>query len=137
MKTESTKRIVKIIIDDKHRKSFPLFMKDHIPTQSQELKEAIVKTSKSMQISCKDAELIAPFVFDSLVDNFLNELKKSEKYIWELTVDNTLEGFRNVRTWEGKQRSELCFKNNSVKISCPEYLHKYAIVKLPNATSNY
>ena len=90
-----------------------------------------------MSISCKDAELIAPFVFDSLLNDFLEELKRTEKYVWELTINNPAEGVRNVRTQEGKQRSELCFKNNSVKICCPEYLHKYAVVKLPNAISNY
>jgi len=132
--TETTKRIVKIIIDGKHVKSFPLFMKD----EAELIPETIVNTlSAKLVLSDTDCAKVAPFVFKNLCDKFLDQLKKDEKYIWELTINNPIEGVRAVNCRVSKKRTELVFKNNSVKISCPEYLYKFAITILPTVNLNY
>jgi len=132
--TETTKRIVKIIIDGKHVKSFPLFMQDEVNL----IPETIVNTlSPKLILSDTDCAKVAPFVFTNLCDKFLIQLKKDEKYIWELTINNPIEGVRIVNTRDSKKRTELVFKNNSVKISCPEHLYKFAVTILPTANLNY
>lgn len=137
MEKEITKRVVKIFIDGKHRKSFPICLKDVIPDSNIDFVDAINKTSKSMTVSNIDAELLSHYLFDEMANVFLEQLKVYEKYIWELTINNQIEGVRNVKTYAGKERTELCFKNNSLKITCPDYFYKYAKVKLPNACLNY
>lgn len=135
MKTiETTKRIVKILIDGKHVKSLPLFMQD----EAKLIPKTIINTlSPKLTLSDLDCAKIAPFVFTNLCDKFLEQLKKDEKYIWELTIDNPIEGVRVVNPRSGKKRTEVVFKNNSVKISCPEHLYKFAITILPTANLNY
>lgn len=68
MKTVATKRIVKIIIDDKHRKSFPLFMLDYVNNIPA---EEIIKMSKGMRLNDNDHLIASPYVFDTLVNNYL------------------------------------------------------------------
>jgi len=132
--TETTKRIVKIIIDGKHVKSFPLFMQDEVNL----IPETIINTlSPKLSLSDTDCAKVAPFVFQNLCDKFLDQLKKDERYIWELTINNPIEGVRIVNPRAGKKRTELVFKNNSVKISCPEHLYKFAVTILPTANLNY
>lgn len=132
--TETTKRIVKIIIDGKHVKSLPLFMQD----EADLIPETIINTlSPKLSLSDIDCAKIAPFVFTNLCDKFLEQLKKDEKYIWELTINNPIKGVRIVNQRTGKKRTELVFKNNSVKIACPEHLYKFAVNILPTANLNY
>ena len=134
MKKVITKRIVKLFIEGKHRKSFPVFMGNlinKIPT------EEICKMSKGMRLTDADCKIASNFIFQGLVNIFLEDLKKEEKYIFELTQNNPIEGVRKVNERGFNTRFELCFTNNYVKVKCPEHLYKFAINKLPTVNLNY
>jgi hypothetical protein len=134
MKTITTQRIVKVFIDDKHRKSFPLFMADlilKIPASE------ICKMSKGMRLNDKDHQIASPYVFDRLVAEFLETLKKTEPYIFELTVKNPVIGTRKVNTKQLDPRYELIFGNGGVKIKCPEHLYRFSNNKATTVNLNY
>lgn len=63
MTTEETKRIVKVFIDGKHVKSFPLILKNSIKNISA---ETINTLSKSKTLSSSDVGIISHFVFPRL-----------------------------------------------------------------------
>lgn len=134
MKTIITQRVVKVFIDEKHRKSFPIFMEDLISTIPA---EEICKMSKGMRLTDSDCRIASNFVFQGLVDIFLEDLKKEEKYIFELTLNNPIEGVRKVNERGFHTRFELCFKNNHVRIKCPEHLYRFSMDILPTVNSNY
>lgn len=100
MKTEITKRTIKVFLDDKHRKSFPLWMKEHFHLLSA---DAIDSLSKSKTLNPDDVRAISPIIFTSMLNDFLDRLKKEEKYVYELVQNKECLGARFVYSKKRQQ----------------------------------
>lgn len=133
MKTIATKRIVKIIIDDKHRKSFPLFMLDYVINIPS---EEICKMSKGMRLTNNDHVIASPYVFDTLVNYYLSTIKKNEPYAYDVIKKAKVVGTRKVNQKYAANYFELYFDNN-ISMKCPEYIFNYSTNKMPTLNRNY
>lgn len=133
MKTIATKRIVKIMIDDKHRKSFPLFMLDYVMNIPA---EEIWKMSKGMRLTDNDHTIASPYVFDTLVNDYLNIIKKNEPYTYDVIKNAKIIGTRKVNQKYAANYFELYFDNN-ISMKCPEYIFNYSVNKMPALNRNY
>jgi|SRR6478735_1956319 len=133
MKTIATKRIVKVLIDEKHRKSFPLFMLDYVNNIPA---EEIVKMSKGMRLTDSDHVIASPYVFDTLVYNYLEYIKKSEPYSYDIVKKAKVIGTRKIKQKYSADYFELYFDNN-ISMKCPEYIFNYSANKMPTLNRNY
>lgn len=134
MNTVTTARIVKVFIDGKHRKSFPLILEKYISKIPESLIEDMSASKRLKEIECAE---VGFHVFPYLIKDFLIDLEKSEKYVAELVDGMQSIGTRFVNCrnfFDG--RFEVCFENG-VNIKCPEHLHKFSPKKLPTVNLNY
>lgn len=133
MRTIATKRIVKVLIDDKHRKSFPLFMLDYVNNIPA---EEIIKMSKGMRLTDSDHEIASPYVFDTLLYNYLEHIKKHEPYSYDIVKNAKVVGTRKIILKHAANYFELYFDNN-ISMKCPEYIFNYSANKMPRLNRNY
>jgi len=129
---EHTKRITRLLVDGKHKKSFPIAighcLGDITPAE-------IERFDKSLRLKNCDIDIISHIVFPILLEDFYTVLKKEEKYVFERIKNSIVIGCRKVNS-RGGNRLELCF-DNGTKIKIDELLFKFTIEKLPNAYLNY
>jgi len=132
MKTfEKSTRIVKLLVDGKHIKSFPLAIEHCLLSITD---KHIALFDKSKVLKGKDIEIIKHLVFPILLQDFYSELKKNEPYVFELVVNNSVKGVRFVNSKYSGNRFELVLEKANLKIS--ELLYTYGD-KLPEIHSNY
>jgi len=128
---EKSTRNVKLLVDGKHIKSFPLAIEHCLSSITD---KHIALFNKSKVLKDKDIEIIKHLVFPILLQDFYSELKKSEPYVFELTVNNSVKGVRFVNSKYSGNRFELVLEKANLKIS--ELLYTYGD-KLPEIHSNY
>lgn len=133
MKTVATKRIVKVFIDDKHRKSFPIFMLDYLNNIPA---EQIAKMSKGMRLTDGDKSIASPYIFDILLKNYLEHIKKTESYSFDVIKNAKAVGTRRIKLKYSADYYELYFDNN-ISMKCPDYLFDYSANKMPSLNRNY
>jgi hypothetical protein len=129
---EHTKRITKLLVDGKHKKSFPLIIGhclDGITSKE------VDKFHKSLRLKDSDIELILYIVFPILLNDFYTVLQKEQKYVFEQIKNSIVVGCRKV-FGRDSERFEMCFENGT-KIKIDELLFKFSIEKLPDAYLNY
>ena len=129
---EHTKRITKLLVNGKHKKSFPLIIGHCVDGITS---KEVGKFHKSLGLKDSDIELISHIVFPILLNDFYTVLQKEQKYVFEQIKNNVVIGCRKVNSKEGS-RFELCF-DNGLKIKINKLLFKFAIEKLPTAYLNY
>jgi len=129
---ESTKRITKLLVDGKHRKSFPLVLDRCLNKIDINL---VNKFEKSLRLKDKDVILISHIVFPYLLELFYKQLQKEEYYVFERIGNSIVVGCREVISRDGN-RFELCL-DNGLKIKIDELLYRFSIVKLTVAYLNY
>ena len=133
MKTVRSKRIVKVLIDDKHRKSFPLFMADYIQLIPA---DTIFRLSKGMRLTDKDKESVSQYVYNSMVAKYLIDLKKSEPYVYDVIKNADIVGSRKINLKYSPSYYETLF-NNEISVKCPDYIFEYSTNKLQTINRNY
>lgn len=133
MKTQKTERIIKVLIDDKHKKSFPLYMENYVELIPS---DEILKMSKGMRLTDSDYLIAHPFVYNELKKDFLDNIKKSEPYAYDIVKNAKAVGVRKINLKYSDGYYELFFDNN-ISMKCPEYLFKYSANKMPTINRNY
>ena len=132
MEIEATKRIVKVFIDGKHRKSFPLYLEDFVGTLDESI---ILQMDKSVSLKDSDINLIKGEVFSFLLAKFRAGLKTYEKLSFETIKDSEVAGVRIVYPKSGSKRYEMIF-DNKIAVRTDEHIYKFA-KQLPIAYLNY
>lgn len=133
MKTAKTQRIIKVFIDDKHRKSFPLYMENYVNLIPA---EQIDKMSKGMRLNDSDHIISHSYVYDKLVSDYLEVIKKQEPYAYDAVKRAKPVGTRKINNKHSEGYFELYFHNN-ISMKCPEYIFKYSVNKMPELNRNY
>lgn len=135
MKTvETTKRIAKVLIDGKHRKSFPLFIAgliEKIPESE------INKMSKGLRLNDKDRKISSPYIFDKIVYDYFEDIKREEPYVFELLSKSTVVGVRKVNTKFAEDKFEILMSDNNLSVKCPEYIYQFSNNKLTDINRMY
>lgn len=129
LKTYKTKRAIWVFIDGKHKKTTPFkyesIIKDNIGTLNLNKK----------YLSINERELLDEKLFESVLQNLLQEIKTKEIHLYRLLKDSKPVGVRKVHSKNG-DRFELCF-DNKLNIRCARNVFTKFPVKLPVAYLNY
>lgn len=134
MKTiEKSKRIVKIIIDGKHKKSFPLFMYDYLNLIPE---EKILLMSRGKRLTHHDHEIASPFVYDKMLNNYLLEIESNEAYVFDVIKNIKPTGVRKINSKYSEGYFEIYFDNN-ISVKCPEHIFRFSPNKMPSLNRNY
>ena len=98
--------------------------------------EEIVKMSKGMRLTDNDHLIASPYVFDTLVHNYLEYIKKSEPYTYDVVKKAKIIGTRKIKQKYSDDYFELYFDNN-ISMKCPECIFNYSANKMPALNRNY
>jgi len=130
---EYTNRVIKVFIDEKHVKSFPLIFTGLVDKIGFE--KIKLMPSKRKSITQDDIVFLGMKVYKQLCLPFLHELLKNEKYVYELVEDKEILGTRKVES-KYNPRYEMVFYNG-VKLKVSMLLYKFCPNKLPTVNLNY
>lgn len=137
MEIEVTKRVVKVYVDGKHRKSFPLYLEKFVLEKQSDIDfvDKISKMNKSTVLKESDDAIIAKDVFDFLFLNFKGSIEKYEPHVYSVIKEGAPVGCRIVYPFNQPKRYEICF-DNKLSARCDANLYRFAN-KLPDAFLNY
>lgn len=129
--TEVTKAGLKIytISDKKHVKTIPAIYKPIA-------EDFILKcTAGKIRLSEAERQMLSAYDFEVNVIEYLDELRKNEKYVFELVQNAKAISCRKV-SLKDSERFELIF-DNGVKLKCNESLYLLCQNVSEPANSNY
>jgi|SRR5690606_31525754 len=129
LKTYKTERAIWVFIDGKHKKTTPFkyenIIKDNVDILNFEKK----------YLSINEREFLDKKLFDSVLQDLLQELQKREIHLYRMLKDSKPIGVRKVYSKNG-DRFELCF-DNKLNIRCSRNIFRAFPLKLPVAFLNY
>lgn len=133
MSYELTNRTVKLFMDNKHVKSLPKFLEPVIDNLSDEIVSKL--NLKKKTLTAEDYQVLNPVVFPVLISQFIENLKKEEKLVYERICDAEILGCRFVKSKNGN-RHEVVF-SNGLKAKIHADYFKFCPNQLETAHLNY
>lgn len=128
---EVEKRSIKVYSGNKHVKSLPKIYEPIMDSTSLNF--------ESKRLTTKEKESLNTTLFPILKEQFEDNLKKTEKYVFELIQKAEFLGVRIVKTFKKGQRLEAIYKQNSIEraIECSKDFYSICPTKLALKHCNY